>query len=206
MRRVGVLLCSLCFFVVVQGQQILKVANGSGTPVLIDGRITDDEWHDAMTVTLEPTIRLHLKQFKGHVYLALKTERGSPVYVDLFIEDGDKRLHNLHASMQIGERLLTGSDWTDSSPPTNWGNHVDWIANEAKTDGQKDQRLPFVKQLFPYDGMEFQILSTKFVGRKWRLRIEVRDFAGQLPDKVFPAASDRRNTERWFVLDLGAKN
>jgi hypothetical protein len=203
MIKVGVGLFFLCVFGVTQAQQTIKVPNGNGTPVLIDGRISEDEWRDALSLNIDPSIRLYLKQFKGHVYLALKADRESPIYVDLFLLDGDHRLHNLHASMQIGERLLSGNEWTDQSPPTNWGNHVDWIANEAKVDEQKDKRLTFIKRLFPRDGVEVQIRRLRFIGQRWRLRIEVRDFAGLRPDKVFPATSERKNSGQWLTLDLG---
>jgi hypothetical protein len=121
----------------------------------------------------------------------------------MFLTTGDNKLYNLHASFQLGERLLAGDAWNDSSPSNNWGNHVDWIANEAKMNEEKSANLPIAERLFPYDGWEFQIRRSRFVGKEWRIRIEVRDFAGQRPDTIFPELSERKNPARWAVLSLG---
>jgi proline iminopeptidase len=185
-----------------RAQQVIRVPQGDGTPVLIDGRIVVDEWRDALSLNVDPSVKLYFKQFRGHVYFGIKVDRASPAYVDVFLMDGDHRLYNLHASMQIGERLLVGNDWTDASPVTNWGNSSDWIANEAKINAEQDERLPISKRFFPYDGIEYQIRRKRFVGRTWRIRVEVRDFAGQLPDTVFPANSQRRDSKHWAILNL----
>lgn len=202
MRRAGLLLFLMCAFSRAHAQQIIKVPQGDGTPVLIDGKISADEWRGATVITAAPTAKLYLKQFRGHVFVGLKIERASPSYIDLFLLTGDNQLYNLHASMQIGEPLLAGDAWSDTSPPYRWGNHVDWTANEAKIDAEKDRNLPMAKRLFPYDGMEFQLRRARFAGKQWRIRIEVRDFSGQLPDTIFPAASERRETKRWAILSL----
>jgi len=194
---------SLNAFSHTHAQQIIKVPQGNGTPVLIDGKISVDEWRDAAVITAAPSIKLYLKQFRGHVFIGLKMRTASPSYVDMFLLTGDNQLYNLHASMQVGERLLTDDAWSDTSPPNHWGNHVDWIGSEAKIDAEKDRNLPMAKRLFPYDGMEFQLRRARFVGKQWRIRIEVRDFAGQVPDIIFPRISERKNTTPWAILSLG---
>jgi hypothetical protein len=105
--------------------------------------------------------------------------------------------------MQIGERLLTGNSWTDSEPAWRWGNHIDWIASEAKIDPHKDRDLPLAERFIPYDGMEFQLRRSRFGGKQWRVRVEVRDFTGRLSDIIFPGGSERRNASRWTILNLG---
>ncbi len=79
---------------------------------------------------------------------------------------------------------------------------VDWIASEAKIDSSKDKNLPLAERLFDREGAEFQIRRSRFTGKQWRLRVEVRDFNGKLPDIVFPAASTRENIEEGAVLKL----
>jgi hypothetical protein len=201
-KAISALLFLICALSPAAAQQIIKVPHGNGTPVLVDGRISVDEWRDARVISVSPSVKLLLKQLKGHVFVGVKSEKGSSSYVDMFLMTGDKRLYNLHASFQVGERLLPTGAWSDSSPPNNWGNHVDWIANEAKIDEEKDRSLPISERLFPYDGMEFQLRRSRFVGKQWRIRIEVRDFAGKLPDTVFPTLSERKSTARWAILSL----
>ena len=202
LRKPGVLLFLACAFSHGQAQQVIKVPQGNGTPVLIDGKISVGEWRDAAVITAAPSIKLYLKHFRGHVFIGLKMETASPSYVDMFLVTGDNQLFNLHASMQIGERLLRDDAWSDISPPNHWGNHVDWIANEAKIDAEKDRSLQISKRLFPYDGMEFQLRRARFVGKQWRIRIEVRDFAGEVPDTIFPRISERKKTASWAILSL----
>ena len=117
----------------------------------------------------------------------------------MFLLTGSNELYDLHASMQIGERLLTGNAWTDREPAWRWGNHVGWIANEAKYDSTKDRSLPDKEKGFPYEGKEFHLLRSRFTGKQWRLRVEVR---GSSEDIAFPADSERMNTARWAILQL----
>jgi hypothetical protein len=188
-----------CVLQSASAQQTIKVPEGRGNPVLIDGMFSRDEWQDAATVKVNDSVTLYLKQFRGHVFIGVKTATSYPAYVDMFLLAGGNELYNLHASMQIGERTLTGKAWTDGEPSWRWGNHVGWIANEAKYDSTKDRTLPDKEKVFPYEGKEFQLLRSRFTGKQWRMRVEVR---GATPDIVFPAESERLNTARWLVLQL----
>ena len=183
-------------------QQVLKVPQRDGAPVLIDGKFSAGEWQGAATENISGSVRLHLKQSKGHVFIGVEMRTPSPSYVDLFLLTEENQLYNLHASMRVGERWLKDSVWDDSKPAWRWGNNVDWIASVAKLDETKDRSLSLTEQFFPYDGMEFQIRRARFQGTRWRVRIEVRDFTGKMPDIVFPAASTRTNVTGWAVLKL----
>ena len=92
---------------------------------------------------------------------------------------------------------------TDADPSITWGNQVDWTANEAKPDPRKNRSLPMVERLFAREGIEFQLRRSRFAGDEWRLRIEVRDFAGERADIVFPKDSARKDTSHWAILRLG---
>lgn len=193
----------LCVVQRTYAQQVLTVPVGCGTPVLIDGQFAADEWSDAFTLHLAPSVDLYLKQYKGHVFLGVKMAAMSRRYVDMFLLPRDKHVYNLHASMQLGERVLIGSNWSDTNPPTRWGYHLDWTANEAKLDPFADPSVPAVHRIFPDDGIEFQLRRSRFQGKQWRIRIEIRDFDGQLPDIIFPADSERKTSAHWAILELG---
>jgi hypothetical protein len=184
---------------IASGQQLIKVPEGNSNPILVDGIFSKAEWQDAATVKVNDSITLYLKQFRGHVFLGVKTATSYPAYVDMFLLTGSNELYDLHASMQIGERLLSGNAWTDREPAWRWGNHVGWTANEAKYDSTKERTLPDKEKVFPYEGKEFQLLRSRFTGKQWRLRIEVR---GSSPEVVFPADSQRMNTASWVTLQL----
>ena len=183
-------------------QQILAVPKRDGPPVLIDGIFSVGEWQGATVVNMSTAVTLHLKQRTGHVYVGVEMRTPSPSYVELFLLTEENQLYNLHASMRVGERWLKDSVWDDNKPEWRWGNNIDWIASVAKYDEAKDRNLSLAERFLHYDGMEFQIRRARFQGRRWRVRIEVRDFTGRTPDTIFPAASTRRDVTRWAVLKL----
>ena len=179
----------------------IAVPAGRPTPVLLDGRLSPGEWDDARAIPLTDSIRLLLKQVDGHVFLAIATGSRVPRVVDLFLADGSGQVHQLHASAQIGERALPDTLWEDMQPAWRWGNHVDWIANEAKVDATQPADRPFAARLFPADGTEFQIRRSRFSGTRWRLRVEVRTFAGDAIADVLPRLATR-DPATWAVLEL----
>lgn len=179
----------------------IKIPKTKGNPILIDGLFSNEEWKDATIIELDPSTKLFLQQYKGDVFLGVKNDGGA-WYVDLYLENSNQEIFNLHASMQIGERLLKGDSWSDNDPAWLWGNHTSWIANEAKTDASKDKNLPFSQRLFRREGVEFQIRRSRFPGKQWRMRIEIRDFAGKQADVIFPKLSERKNTDKWLLLEL----
>lgn len=182
-------------------QQTIRVPQ-SEAPVLIDGKFPVAEWRNCFVISIEDSVKLYLKQYKGHVFIGVRVERATPSYVDLLLFTPDEQLYNLHASMKIGERLLKGNSWTDSQPAWRWGNNIDWIANEAKIDPTKDTDLPFTEKFYPYEGYEFQLCRSRFDGKKWHIRIVVQDFAEQLPDITFPNNSKKTDTSQWAILNL----
>lgn len=184
----------------------LPVPLGGDTPLLIDGRFAADEWRDALAVPFGDGDTLLVKQVHGHVFLGVHSGRTYPTYVDLFLRDGAGALYNLHASLQTGERALTGTAWTDRDPPTAWGNERDWSANVSKfrSDASRPRDRPTTPADFqPQDGREFQLRRARFAGARWRLRVELRDLGGGgHPDVVYPAGTTRYSEDGWAVLVL----
>lgn len=185
------------------GQAAYHVPETTGSPVLIDGQFSPGEWEGASEITISDAVTLLLQQRAGHVFLGIKTPPTVPRYIDLFVHVDDA-LYNLHASAQVGERLLADTTWSDAEPPWRWGNHVDWIANEVKADPTVPRDEPWTDRLFPYEGFEFQLRRARFVGPTWQVRIEVRDFMGTTSDIIFPSASQRKDTTHWLRLHLDA--
>jgi len=108
-RTINVVIIAAIYLCALQhgdAQEVLKVPVGGGTPVLIDGQFAADEWSDALTLHVAPSVDLYLRQYKGHVFLGVKMAAKSLRYVDMFPLAQDKHLYNLHASMQLGERVL----------------------------------------------------------------------------------------------------
>jgi hypothetical protein len=133
----------------------IKVPVVSPQPLMIDGKFASAEWHDASVTAVTPGVTLYVQQFQGHVFIGVKGDDAAPFYVDLFLLGQDNCVYDLHASMQVGERLLCGDAWTDTDPPIQWGNNIDWIANEAKADPRKDRTCRRSTDCFPERELSF---------------------------------------------------
>ena len=165
--------------------------------VTVDGALNVSEWQGAQRIDLSNGATLWLKQTPQHVCFAVEPGEAGPRYVDVFIADRAGVLHNLHASMQVGERTLPQRRWTDEEPETAWGQTTGWSANAA-TQLDPETHAPSIEQLAPFDGYEFVIDRAQL--SPWRIRIEVRDFHGEARDIVWPAQSRRTDIATWAVL------
>jgi hypothetical protein len=171
-------------------------------PMAADGTIAAGEWGDANVCVL-PCGLLMLKQVAGRVWMAFVPDATHATYVDLFLQDASGTVHNLHASLQWGERVVTGDAWTDREPATRWGEPKTWSANRIAWAPGGREMPEVTKQSFqPYAAHEFSIARAAFAGTTWRVRLEVRDFAGRQADAVFPAGSTRYDPRSWATWRL----
>ncbi|HEU4697833.1 MAG TPA: hypothetical protein VFS40_01495 [Gemmatimonadales bacterium] len=183
-------------------QQSIRVPTGRPIPVLLDGWLAPGEWDDAAVVPVADSVRLLLKQVGGQVFVAVTS--GAPVGrpIDLYLQDASGRITQLHASMQLGERVRGDTVWRDEVPAWHWGNRVDWTANEAKLDEHRPATGTFSSRLFPGDVTEFQIRRSRFGGREWRLWVEVGFFPGTAGGPYFYPREATRDPRTWAVLRL----
>jgi hypothetical protein len=184
-----------------QQQQVIRVPEGRAVPVLLDGRFSPGEWDDAAAVRINDSMRLMVKQVAGHVYVAVASGARAGWPVDLYLRDASGVITQLHASMQIGERVHRDTLWAGETPAWRWGNHVDWIANEMKLDMTRPPGA-FAERLFPGDGTEYQIRRSRFGGREWRVRLEVQVQPETATSQVLFPRGATRDTATWAVLRM----
>lgn len=189
----------------------LAVPEGDGRPVLVDGVFTTGEWDDAAPMQVDRDVTLRIKHYRGHVFVGAMTGTLGAPLIDLFLEGGDGRIWQFHASAQLGERILTAPGQEDRE--FRWGMTSGWYANEVRWDqvardslsaaGAPDAAYP--RTFNPYDGFEMQFRREKVGGSEWRLRVEI--LAAPDYDKaphVYPAGTQAKSTEGWLVLELPA--
>lgn len=185
----------------------VSVPETDGRPVMIDGLFTPGEWDNAFAIDAGEGVTLHLKQEKGHVFIGIRCTGLGTAVVDLFISPTGNEIHQLHASAQIGEIVLSGPGEED--PPFVWGYSPEWTANEVRWDQARRERLVAqgmdpgqaqVETIFPYDGFEFQIRKGKFDSSRWLIRFGV--YSSQLRI-AFPPDTEAKDTQGWLLLDLG---
>lgn len=193
----------MALMVVSAGAELPVPSVPAGAQIALDGKIEAGEWDGAFAQPLAGGGELRVLERDGRVWLAIVPRAAHATYVDLFLQDAEGRVHNLHASLQWGERVVTGTAWDDREPPTRWGKPATWSANRIEWAPGGRERPEATKASFrPYDAHEFSISRDAFPGKEWRVRIEVRDFGGKQPDVVIPAGSDRREPAGWAVWRL----
>ena len=189
----------------------IRVPDGNGKPVLLDGLFSPGEWEDAEKIDIHPNVILYLKKYGGHVFIGIKITPYKTSVVDMFISPDGKIIHHLHTSAQIGERIVNEDSGPWDNPSFIWGNSVDWYANEIRWDNGKMQELmkkgksrneAQEMSYFKYDGFEFQIKQFKFSSDQWLFRIEVPmapDFDKPI---IFPCGTEMKSTKGWIRLEL----
>lgn len=189
----------------------VRVPEGNGRPILIDGIFSLGEWDDALKIQIRPDLQLLVKKNAGFVFLGLKYSPFTLSVVDLFISPDDKTVHQLHVSAQLGERLLADALGAGADPPFIWGATSDWYANEIRWDAQKAEAL--MKEgkdageaqkaaLYRYEGFEFQIRQSKFGTDQWLLRLESPMPPDWSTPVVFPMSTSLASIEGWLKLIL----
>lgn len=190
----------------------IRVPEGNGRPILIDGIFTPGEWDDALSLDIRPNLKLLLKKSAGFVFIGLKYSEfnayGQHGSVDLLISPDGKAVRQFHVSAQMGERWLNDTPGLEDDPPFDWGDTSDWYANEERWSERKIEalvkegknpgeakRLSFYKS----DGFEFQIRRSKFGTDEWFLRLRVFSLPDWKPE-FLPKDSAEATTAGWFKL------
>jgi hypothetical protein len=190
----------------------VRVPEGNGRPILVDGVFTPGEWDDALAIQVRPDLQLLLKKTAGFVFLGLKYSPSCRSIVDLFISPDGKAITHLHVSAQLGERRLPGPGSADGPPRFVWGATSDWYANEIRWDagkvetlikGGKNRYEAQEAATYRYDGFEFQIRQSKLGSNVWLIRIET-PMPPDWSNVVFPPGSSTDSTRGWLKLELGS--
>jgi hypothetical protein len=191
------------------GQGAVTVPQGNGAPVITDGLFSPGEWDDALAVPLGETVTLHLKEYRGVLFVGLKGQGGlGPT--ELYLAAPGGPIHKLHVSFQLFEHVLQASG---PEPPTRFGLTTGWYANELRKDDgefarlQKEGKNPIEVMRgasYPSDGIEFAIRRTKLPGQRWLMRVWASAFlSGGKPGMLaHPPGSAERTTEGWLELRL----
>lgn len=161
---------------------------------MVDGKLSADEWKDASHIQVGQFADLYFKQAGGFVFVAVKYRRFSSGIVDLYIEPGDGRIYDLHASAKLGERELQQGKW----PDWKWWNNREWVANVSRVDSW-DKRT-----FLPEPVREYQILRSRFPAKGWWLRFELTAMAADAKPVtlVFPPDTKDNDPAGWLELEL----
>lgn len=206
---VGMFLSALA--AVGQDRQVVRVPEGNGRPILIDGIFSPGEWDDALKISIRPNVELLLKKNAGFIFVGIRYIPFRIAVVDLFISPEGETIHQLHASAQLGERILNETPGISDDPEFVWGDTAGWYGNEIRWSEVKMRALmkegksqgeAQMAALYKYDGFEFQIRQSKFGSREWRVHLETPTGPDWTKTTVFPEGTDAASTAGWLKLEF----
>jgi hypothetical protein len=187
----------------------VRVPEGNGKPILIDGLFSPEEWDDALKIDIRPNLQLLLKKSAGYVFLGFRYIPFTLSVIDLFISPDGKSIRHLHVSAQLGERLLNDTPGAEDDPEFVWGDTAGWYANEIRWNEGKVQALmkegkspgeAQVASLYKYDGFELQIRQDKFGSDEWLVRLETPMAPDWEKPVVYPEGTGNASTRGWLKL------
>lgn len=178
----------------------IVVPKVSNETITIDGFFQEAVWSSAFKINLADSATLYLAQTKEDLLIGVHRRAGFTSYTDVFIKTN--QLLNLHASMQLGERILPNDNsWNDEYPKWNWGNNHLWAANKVKLKKDAIESLPFEKQIETYQGQEFKISKAKLSHRIYLL-VLVRNFTNEKTRFTYPAKVNLKSYRSWLKISL----
>jgi hypothetical protein len=204
---VGMFLSALV--VVAQDRQVVRVPEGNGRPILTDGIFSTGEWDDALKMSIRPNVELLLKKNAEFIFIGIKYIPFRIAVIDLFISPDGKTIHQLHASAQLGERILNETPGISDDPEFVWGDTAGWYGNEIRWSEVKVRALmkegksrdeAQMAALYKYDGFEFQIRQSKFGSREWLVHLATPMGPDWTKTIVFPEGTDAASTAGWLKL------
>jgi len=192
-------LIAISVFFIVQANAQVNVPVVKKLAVVADGLFAAGEWSSAKKKKIDGDLTIYFLSDADVVAIGIFTTNPSTHYTDLYIQTTD--IKNLHASMQLGERILPlNKEWNDEKPDWQWGNNKNWKANVVQYAPNASEDLPFVKQIKPYYGQEFVIEKSK-VTDTFKLMILIRDFAVAEKKAMFPLKADVYDTNSWAQIN-----
>lgn len=164
----------------------------NGKSILIDGKITENEWNDSKKIQCTDSIYLFLKSSEEYILIAIQAPPEKNAIVDLYCTNS-KQLLNLHASAKLGQRTFIGKIWT----PWVWWNNNYWAANVSRVES-------FDKRTFLKENVrEFQIHKSFFTEKRTNLFFEITFIkdGGNINKISFPKDQKNTSPKNWININ-----
>lgn len=176
--------------------------NSTNKVPLFDGNCGEDEWQSATKIKLPAQASIYLMHNKDSLYACAKGKSEDYTVIDLYIEHAKTgHLHNLHASAQLAESLLTDKEWGESQRWNlkDWGGF--WVPYAGYDDTENGGRRPkFLKG----SHREIQVLRKKFAGNIWKMMIGVSaiNHDGESHTFLYPEKAVDVDTSTWAIFSF----
>ncbi len=192
-----------------QWQRPMHLLESDGSPVVVDGLFDSYEWQDALLIPDTETCDVHLKRNDGYLYVGVQCADLELPVLDLFLSPGGEDIYQLHVSSYLAERVLEEDETAESF----WrsGLNLDWTANEVKWNTIVSDSLGAIgvygqdmlrQAVAPFEGFEVRIGEKQFSSAAWQMRVQVSQFASDLPPVIIPTSNGVVNS--WVLLDFAS--
>ncbi|GAB4511292.1 MAG: hypothetical protein Tsb004_15510 [Allomuricauda sp.] len=135
----------------------------STSKINIDGQLLETAWSRARIINSE-LANIKILQDDEAIFLAIASV-DEQLLADVFIRLNPDEKLQLHASMQLGERITNTNHISDQR--FNWDNNSKWTANTISRDFLS-MELPTI--------FEFKILKEKLKLKEWDIEIAISSF------------------------------
>ncbi|KRA66292.1 hypothetical protein ASD79_03155 [Caulobacter sp. Root655] len=196
----ALLVAALVLAVQPAAAQPMRVQAARAGPILLDGRCDEPAWVKATPTVLGEGLSMLAVADRDTVTTCWRF----PVQtlgLDLYIEDAQGALHDLHISAQTGERTRTAQGWPEW---TGFGQHHGWYAppfafSGFKTDDGGVRRIVFA----PQPSRELQLTKARFGPGPWRVMVEAQVMTPDAKIDRYPAKAFPDDPATWGILEPG---
>jgi hypothetical protein len=202
MKTQALLLAALVLAAQPAAAQSMRVKAVPAGQILLDGRCDEPAWSKAPPTVLGDGLSMQALTDRDTVTICWRFPVQT-VSLDLYIEDAQGGLHDLHLSAQTGERTRAAQGWPEW---TGFGQHHGWYAppfafSGFKTDAAGTRRIVFAPQ--PY--RELQLTKGRFGPGPWRVMDEAQPMEPGSKTSRYPAAASPDDPAGWGALDAGSR-
>jgi len=190
----------------------INIQDAGDTPILIDGIFSPGEWEDAVSFRVDQRVNLLIKTKKGHLFIGIKCNDLKIPVADIYISSEQGPIYQLHASAQLGERILSNKSGRENDPSYNWGETKDWYANEVRWNNRELESIiesegitrdeAFSRVVYPYEGFEFQIKYSKFHTNELWIMLDISYEDTDRKSIIIPTNTERKHIDNWIKLIL----
>lgn len=181
--------------------QAMRIQAAAAGPLLLDGRCDEAAWTKAVLAPLDEALTLSAVTDRDSVTLCWRFPVQT-LALDLYIEDAQGGLHDLHISAQTGERTRTAQGWPDW---TGFGQHRGWYGPPFPFGGFRTDETGARRPVFtPQASRELQLTKARFGPGPWRVMVETQVMAPGAQVARYPAGASPDDPATWGRLDPGS--
>lgn len=141
--------------------------------IVTDGTLNEPSWSLGETISVDPGNTLRVLQDENFLYLAHYSLETGKRYMEILFRNKSGDQMNLHASMQLGERIEGQKEMF------RWGLFDGWIANvtpveDLESDAAINREFRIRKELLGPEPIDLTIRLTSFFDESDALSMKIR--------------------------------